>query len=162
MNTFVLQSKLADALAADVKLKEEVKTQAQTVLDQIKGGADFAEMAKKYGQDGTKDNGGDLGFFAKGDMVPQFEQVAFALKVGEVTPELVETDYGYHIIKTEEKKTEKVKDATGKTVNQEQVRARHILFRFPAVDTYLDSLARKSAIHLYVRVHNPFTELIAK
>ncbi len=162
MNTFVLQSKLSDALAADEKLKGQVKVQAQAVLDQIKAGADFAAMAKQYGQDGTKDNGGDLGFFAAGEMVPQFEIAAFALKPGEMTQELVETDYGYHIIKVVEKKTEKVKDEAGKMVNKEQVRASHILFRFPAVDTYLDGLARKSAIHLYVRVHNPFTEVLGK
>jgi len=162
MNTFVLQSKLSEALTLDVKLKDGVKVQAQAVLDQIKAGADFAEMAKKYGQDGTKDTGGDLGFFAAGDMVPQFEQAAFALKAGETTQELVETEYGYHIIKTVEKKTEKVKDDAGRMVNKEQVRASHILFRFPAVDTYLDDLAKKSAIHLYVKVHNPFAELLTK
>jgi parvulin-like peptidyl-prolyl isomerase len=162
MDTFVLQSKLSDALATDAKLKDGVKAQAQSVLDQIKAGADFAEMAKKYGQDGTKDNGGDLGFFAKGEMVPAFEAAAFALKPGEVTPQLVETEYGYHIIKMEEKKTAKVKDDKGKMVDQEQIRVRHILFRAPAVDTYLDGLARKAAIHLYVKIHNPFAELLTK
>ena len=162
MNTFILQSKLSDDLAADEKLNTDVKTQAQAVLDQIKGGADFATMAKQYGQDGTKDTGGDLGFFARGEMVQEFENAAFALKAGEVSPELVKTDYGYHIIKVEEVKTEKVKDDSGKMVDQQQVHARHILFRAPTVDTYLDDLAKKSAIHLYVKVHNPFTELLTK
>lgn len=162
MNTFILQSKLSDALAADEKLQTEVKTQAQAVLDQIKGGADFADMAKQYGQDGTKDTGGDLGFFTRGEMVQEFEDAAFALKAGEVSPELVKTDYGYHIIKVEEVKTEKVKDDAGKMVDQQQVHARHILFRAPSVDTYLDTLAKTSAIHLYAKVHNPFAELLAK
>lgn len=162
MNTFILQSKLSDALAADEKLQTEVKTQAQAVLDQIKGGADFADMAKQYGQDGTKDTGGDLGFFARGEMVQEFEDAAFALKAGEISQELVKTDYGYHIIKVEEVKTEKVKDDSGKMVDQQQVHARHILFRAPSVDTYLDTLAKKSAIHLYAKVHNPFAELLAE
>lgn len=162
MNTFILQSKLSEILSSDEKLNADVKTQAQAVLDQIKAGADFATMAQKYGQDGTKDNGGDLGFFARGEMVAAFEDAAFALKPGEFTQELVKTDYGYHIIKVEEKKTEKVKNDAGKTVDQEQVHARHILFRFPSVDTYLDSLAKKSSIHLYAKVHNPFAELLAK
>lgn len=162
MHTFILQSKLADSLATDLALKEEVRLQALSVLEQIKGGADFADLAQKYGQDGTKDNGGDLGFFAKGDMVPEFEEAAFALQPGEVTSDLVETDYGYHIIKLEEKKTEKVQDENGKTVDQEQIRARHILFRTPAIDTYLDGLAKQSRIHLYLKVNNPFAELLAK
>ena len=74
---------------------------------ELKKGVDFEEVAKKYSDDpGSKARGGDLGFFAKGDMVPEFEKVAFSLNVGQVS-EPVLTDFGYHIIKVEEKRASK-------------------------------------------------------
>ncbi|MGE4498159.1 MAG: SurA N-terminal domain-containing protein [Deferribacterales bacterium] len=75
---------------------------SESILNEIKGGLDFAEAAKKYSADSSAANGGDLGFFTKGQMVPEFEQAAFALNSGEVSG-VVKTMYGYHIIKAEEK-----------------------------------------------------------
>ena len=104
------------ATDADDETKAAVKKQAQTVLDKINKGADFAEMAKKYSKDpGSADKGGDLGFFGAGEMVPAFEKAASALKPGEVSG-LVESPFGFHIIKLTEvqggqsKPLEKVKD----------------------------------------------------
>ncbi len=101
---------------ADEATKARVKKEAQEVLDKIKNGADFAEMAKQYSKDpGSADKGGDLGFFGTGEMVPAFEKAAFALKPGEVS-ELVESSFGFHIIKLSEvqggesKPLEEVKD----------------------------------------------------
>lgn len=156
---YILHGKLSEKIGTDQNAREEVRAQAQKVLDEIKAGADFAEMAGKYGSDGTAANGGDLGWFAKGDMVPEFENAAFALKKGELSPVLVETEYGYHIIKTDDKKTEKVKNELGKMVNKDQVKASHILFAFPNADKYLDNAAKKAEIHLYVGLHNPFEAL---
>ncbi len=157
---YVLSGKVGEKISADIEAREEIRNKAQNVLDQIKAGADFATMAKQYGEDGTKDNGGSLGFFAEGDMVPEFENVAFALKKGELSQALVETEFGYHIIKVDDIKTEKEKNASGKMVNVKKVSASHILFRFPSIDTFLDTLAKKANIHLYVKVHDPFKEII--
>lgn len=157
----VLQGKLNDTLSSDQAAKDTVRARAEDVLKQLKSGTDFAELAKKYGEDGTATKGGELGYFARGEMVPQFEAAAFALKKGETTQQLVETSYGYHIINVEDKKTEKVKDAAGKTVDTEQVQARHILIRFPSLEQYMADAVKNSKVKLYLKVHNPFTEIAA-
>lgn len=79
--------------------KSANKEKAQGILDRAKAGEDFATLAKEYSQDTSASNGGDLDFFSRGQMVEPFEKAAFDLKVGEVSEELIETDYGYHIIK---------------------------------------------------------------
>ena len=88
---------------ADPKTKEEARTKVAGVLNEVKAGKDFGELAKNYSQDpGSAANGGDLGFFAQGQMVGPFEQAAFALKPGAVS-DIVETPFGFHIIKVAEK-----------------------------------------------------------
>jgi peptidyl-prolyl cis-trans isomerase C len=90
---------------ADAAAKAKAKTQADDLLAQIKKGGDFAGLAKKFSQDpGSAPNGGDLGFFSKGQMVPAFEQAAFSLKPGQ-TSGVVETPFGYHIIRVSETKS---------------------------------------------------------
>lgn len=75
------------------------KEEADAILKQLKDGADFAELAKEKSTDtASKENGGDLDFFTRADMVAEFSDAAFALKVGE-TSGAVQSDYGYHIIK---------------------------------------------------------------
>jgi peptidyl-prolyl cis-trans isomerase C len=83
--------------------KKEARAKADDLLKQIKAGGDFAALAKQHSQDGSATQGGDLNFFAKGQMVPPFEQAAFALQPGQVS-DVVETQFGYHIIKTTEKR----------------------------------------------------------
>ncbi len=79
--------------------KEEAKAKAEEVIEKLKNGEDFSALAKEYSDDeGTKENGGDLGYFNTGDMVEAFETAAYALDVNEYTTEPVETEYGYHII----------------------------------------------------------------
>ena len=87
--------------------KEAAKKKAEEVLKKVKDGGDFAKLAKEYSQDSSAESGGSLGFFSKGDMVEPFEKSAFSLKVGEIS-DIVETQYGYHIIKV----TNKKKDVT--------------------------------------------------
>jgi peptidyl-prolyl cis-trans isomerase SurA len=92
---------------------DSLKKKAEMVLDLARKKEDFAKLAEKYSDDPTGKNGGDLGFFKKGEMIEKFEKVAFALNPGEVS-DIVETEFGYHIIKVEEKK-------------DDEVHARHIL-----------------------------------
>jgi len=84
--------------------KAQAKAKAQAVLKQVRGGGDFAALARAESQDtGSAQNGGDLGFFPKGQMTPAFEQAAFSTKPGTVSG-LVETPFGFHIIKVHERR----------------------------------------------------------
>lgn len=82
---------------------EAAQEKAAEILEQLRGGADFEELAKANSDDpGTAEFGGDLGFFGRGRMVPEFENAAFGLEPGEIS-DLVKTPFGYHIIQTIEK-----------------------------------------------------------
>jgi len=95
--------------AGDPQKAAAVQKEARTLLEKIKNGNDFASLAKKYSQDeATAGVGGDVGFFKRGAMVGPFEQVAFGLQPGEVS-DIVETQFGYHIIKVEERKPKRVR-----------------------------------------------------
>lgn len=107
-----------------------VKTEkeAQDILAQLQQGADFAELAKKFSTDkNSKDQGGDLGWFARGQMVPEFEQAAFGLEKGQ-TSGAVKTQFGYHIIRVEDKKVavqktfDQVKDQVKQTLLSQKQR----------------------------------------
>jgi len=85
------------------------KKKAQDLLNQIRGGADFAKLAKENSDDpGSKEAGGELGFLQHGTTVPEFDKMAFSLKPGQVS-DLVKTRFGYHIIQTEERQNAHVK-----------------------------------------------------
>jgi peptidyl-prolyl cis-trans isomerase D len=93
-------------LKTEGKDEAAVKARAEALLKQVKGGADFAALAKKESEDEvSKAQGGDLDFFGRNRMVKEFEEVAFSLPVGQVS-DLVKSSFGYHIIKVTEKKPE--------------------------------------------------------
>ena len=92
------------ASQSEADLDQALK-QATDVLNQIKGGANFETMAMIHGTDGTKNQGGDLGWFSKGRMVPEFENAVFNFKGTGLLPQPVKTEFGYHIIKVTEPKT---------------------------------------------------------
>jgi peptidyl-prolyl cis-trans isomerase C len=87
----------------------ETEDQAKKVEEDLKKGADFAELAKKESKDPGASDGGDLGFFTKDQMVPEFSAVAFALEPGKIS-DPVKTQFGWHVIKVEEKRTRKAPD----------------------------------------------------
>ncbi len=88
--------------------KKEAKKKAEEVLKKAKSGVEFSELAKEYSDDtGSASQGGDLGYFTKGKMVKPFEEAAFNLKVGEIS-DIVESQFGYHIIKVYDKVDEQL------------------------------------------------------
>jgi peptidyl-prolyl cis-trans isomerase SurA len=113
----------------EAKLK--AKAQADSIVLELRRGADFATAARRFSQDpGSKDQGGSLNWFRRGVMVPEFERVAFALKPGVVS-DPVESPFGYHIIQVER-------------VQPGEVQARHILLT-PAIDSAHVNSARARA-----------------
>jgi len=77
---------------------------AKKIIAELKGGGDFAAIAKARSSDPGAAQGGDLGFFKRGDMLPEFAEAAFALKPGEISDKPVKTQYGWHVIKLEERR----------------------------------------------------------
>lgn len=77
--------------------------EANDIETKLKAGSKFEDLAKQYSLDGSKDYGGDLGYFTAPEMVPEFSKAAFALKVGEVSPP-IKTDYGWHVIRLDDRK----------------------------------------------------------
>src|SRR3954454_11521381 len=87
----------------------ETEEQAKKIEDELKKGADFAELAKKESKDPGASDGGDLGFFTKDQMVPEFSAAAFTLEPGKIS-DPVKTQFGWHVIKVEEKRARKAPD----------------------------------------------------
>lgn len=100
----LLKSEESDSLE---KLQQQ-SNKAEEILRSARGGTDFADLARQHSEGPSKNNGGDLGFFTRGQMVPAFDAAVFSLELGEIS-DVVKTRFGYHIILLEEIKTETTK-----------------------------------------------------
>jgi len=105
----------------------ESEDEAKAVIAALADGADFAELAKEKSTGPSGPNGGDLGYFTKGRMVEAFEDAAFALEVGAVSEEPVQTQFGWHVIKVEDARKQAAPelDAVRDRIRQELLRARY-------------------------------------
>ena len=106
----IYEDTVAYAKASHILIKgedAEAKQKAQNILNEIKGGASFEAMAREHGTDGTKNRGGDLGWFGEGRMVEEFETAVFSAQSAGLLNNLVKTEFGYHIIRVDETKTNK-------------------------------------------------------
>ena len=112
--------------AADDATKAAAREKIKEIQQKLKDGGDFAELAKEYSEGPSGPRGGDLGNFSRGQMVPPFEKAAFSMQVDEVS-DLVETRFGYHLIKVYEKIPEQtltyedVKDKIAQRLKQEKI-----------------------------------------
>lgn len=127
----LLSRKVMDSITADTPDEAEqvharhilvqTREEAESILEQLESGADFAQLAKEHSVDETtKDDGGDLGFFPGGFVLPEFEEAAFALKVGERSG-VVETPFGYHIIEVLERETRPIPDEIKEGLRQQKI-----------------------------------------
>jgi peptidyl-prolyl cis-trans isomerase C len=126
----------------------KLKSKADNALKRAKTGEDFAVLAKEVSDDGSKEDGGDLGFFPRGRMVPPFEEAAFALQPGQIS-DIVRSQFGYHIIKAEEHKTgralafDEAKAQVQEDLTQEQTTTRY--------QQYVAGLRHKSKVEVLLQ-----------
>jgi len=132
---------------ADAATKARAKSEIDSVVKQLKSGSDFGKLAQQHSQDGSAAQGGDLGYFGKGQMVPEFEKVAFTMPVGQ-TSGVVTTQFGYHVIKVTDKKP-----AHTVPFQEAQQQIKGFLEqqkKQQAADAFIDGLKKKSKIEILV------------
>ncbi|MFP4453523.1 MAG: peptidylprolyl isomerase [Desulfobacterales bacterium] len=127
-------------IKSDDENKDEAREKIKEVQGKLEDGEDFSELAGQYSDDPSGESGGDLGFFSRGQMVKNFEEAAFELEPGEVS-DIVETRFGYHLIKLEERKDkgvkplEEVRGDIRENLEQEKVMQK--------LEPYMESLKKK-------------------
>ena len=127
--------------------KAAARKKIETVQQKVKAGGDFAQLAKEYSEGPSKSKGGDLGYFRRGQMIKPFEDTAFAMQPNEVSG-IVETRFGYHIIKVYDKKPEQtlayadVKDQLNQRMKQEKVEQE--------ATQYIEQLKKDAKIEKYI------------
>lgn len=134
---------------ADEKTKAEARKEAEKVLADAKSGKDFAALAREHSDDpGSKDKGGDLGEFARDMMVPAFEEAAFALqKPGDLSG-VVETVYGFHVIKLGEKKS--AHSIPFDEVKEDLVNFLTMKKKDESLRAYVDTLRKKAKVQIFI------------
>jgi peptidyl-prolyl cis-trans isomerase C len=137
---------------SDDSQKAAARKKVEEIQKKLQKGADFAALAKEFSQGPSSAKGGDLGFFKRGQMVKPFEEAAFALGQGDVS-EIVETRFGYHLIKVFEKKPEKtvkyeeIKDKLQQYLKQRKVQEQ--------MDLYVEGLKRKAKVERFLAENPP-------
>jgi peptidyl-prolyl cis-trans isomerase C len=132
---------------ADESQKASARKELEKVQKKLKKGEDFAALAKEFSQGPSGPSGGDLGYFGPKQMVKPFEDAAFALKSGEVS-DIVETRFGYHLIKVVDKKAEstmpyeEIKDKLAQYLKQQKIRKE--------VDSYIETLTAKAKVEVFL------------
>lgn len=127
--------------------KKKARAQAEAVLEKAKSGGDFAALAKQHSSDGSAQQGGDLNFFPRGQMVPPFEQAAFALQTGQISG-IVETQFGFHIIKVTDRRAasvtpfEQVDQQIREFLTEKNKKAH--------ADSFIDGLKKKARIEVLI------------
>jgi peptidyl-prolyl cis-trans isomerase C len=114
--------------------KKQARAEIEKAAERIKKGEPFENVAREISQDGSAQRGGDLGYFSRGQMVPEFENVAFSLEKGKVSP-VVETQFGYHLIKVEDKRE-------ARTLGFEEVE--------PKIEEFLRQKKGEESLRVYV------------
>lgn len=133
---------------ADATTKDQARTRAADILEEVNGGQDFAALATRHSEDpGSAPGGGDLGYFEHGQMVPPFEEAAFSLATAQ-TSSLVETPFGYHIIKVTDKQPPR-------TIPLAEVRGEIEKFlqthnREQHTQTFVESLRMKGKVEIFI------------
>jgi peptidyl-prolyl cis-trans isomerase C len=138
--------------------KKEIADKAKKILDEVRGGKDFAACAKKYSQDPNASAGGDVGWFKKGDIKPEFERVAMGLKNNEIS-NVFETDAGFHIIKKTGEETlppKKFNDVADQIKNMLGLRKKN-----DVVNGFVDSLYRIAKVTFADTSYKPMMEVMA-
>ena len=136
--------------------KKEIADKAKKILGEVRGGKDFAACAKKYSQDPNASTGGDVGWFKKGDIKPEFERVAMGLKNNEVS-DVFETDAGFHIIKKTGEETlppKKYDDVKDQIKNMLGLKKKN-----EVVKGFVDSLYRLAAVTFADTSYKPMLDL---
>jgi len=133
----LLAQKLQDKVSSDPALDKQAKTKAQDVLNKIKGGGDFTELAKQYSQASDASTGGDLGNVSKGQVSDEEQKAIDALQAGQVS-DVFKSQYGYEIVK--------VVDKTGDTAH-----IQHILIETIDFNTYMDDQINKAKVNTYIK-----------
>jgi peptidyl-prolyl cis-trans isomerase C len=129
------------------KEKAAARKKIEEIQKKLKEGGDFEALAKEFSDDPSRDKGGDLGYFTKGRMVKPFEEAAFALPVGQVSP-IVETTYGYHLIKVLDRKPESktsyedARERIQQVLRNEKVRTQ--------LRTHIDDLKAKADVERFL------------